>query len=198
MTAPLRSPRDQRVLAVGVGAVLIIVLSAQGVPRIIEYTSARERQANAAIARATRAEQAIHRAGRTHSTLRLVRAGLATYDSALVEGTTSSAASARLSSLISEAVDGTDARLGSVTLGVDSSASRGKLARVTARASLSGELFSIALVLQALEEGPHLLAVRELSLTQPQPVASPTQVEIMQAEIMVEGLFRRTDNARAR
>jgi hypothetical protein len=198
MTILPRSPRELRVVVMGIGTMLAIVVSAREMPRLREYETERRSRANVTIARALRAEQAIHRADRTRVSLIQVRSGLAKYDSALVEGDTPSAASARLASVISDAVDGTEARLGSVTLGVDSTGNRGQLARVTARASLSGELYSIVLVLQTLEKGPPMVAVRELSLIQSQPVTSPTQVEAIQAEIVVEGLYRRAATKRAR
>lgn len=190
MTGAPLNPRDRHVLMVGLVSVVAIVAGGRGFPWLAEYTAKREFEAGIAASRAARADEALRHAQRTDVALQRVRADLALYDSSLVEGETPSAASARLAELVSEAASGTDARLGSITLGVDSSGKGERLSRVTARASLSGELYSIVLVLQSLEEGPHLLAVRELSVTQAQPVASQRQIEVLQADILVEGLYR--------
>jgi hypothetical protein len=69
-------------------------------------------------------------------------------------------------------------------------------AHVAARASVSGDLESIALFIQGLEAGPQLLAVRELSITQPETAVPPNRRETLRVELTVEGLYERAGGVR--
>jgi hypothetical protein len=108
-----------------------------------------------------------------------------------VEGETPNTASARLAELVSDAVSDTDARLGSVRLSADTAGKPGELAHVIAYASIAGDLSSIANVLETLEAGPRLLAISELSVASMQGGVARSQPEQLQAELVVDGLYRR-------
>jgi hypothetical protein len=198
MTGPTLSVRDRRVLVFGGMIVLAIAVLGRGVPALRAHAVEQRARAADAVHRAARAEWQARHAHEMQHALRQTRLRLAAYDSALVRGATPSEASASLAELVSDAVDGTDARLGSIQLGADSAGTPGALARVTAHASVSGELMSIALVLAALEQGPQLLAVRELSIGGAQPNLARNQREQLQAELVVDGLYRRAAAGRAR
>jgi hypothetical protein len=184
------STRDRRVLAIGTAIVLAILIAARGVPALRARSALYREKAAASAARAARAEWSVRNAAHTRRMLDQTLARLAAYDSAIVDGSTGSAASARLAELVSDAADIADARLGAVQLAADTVRGRGRLARVTARASVTGDLMAIAQVLQSLEQGPQLLAVRELAITSVQAGVSRGQRETLQADLLVEGLYR--------
>ena len=69
----------------------------------------------------------------------------------------------------------------------DSGAST-KLGRVRVHAFLSGDLAGIARLLTAIERPPHLLAVRQLSITQRDLNLTHQQHETLEAEIVIEGV----------
>jgi len=190
MTRGSLSPTDGRTLALGIVVVVVVLLVGKGGPALRARTKERELRAADAVARATRAEWARAHASELRRTLASARNRLAIYDSALVDGATPSAASARLAELVTDAAEGTEARIGSITLSADSASTSTGLAHVSARASVSGDLNAVGLLLQSLDEGPQLLAVRELIITQTQPALPHTQAEVLQAELVIEGLFR--------
>jgi len=197
MTASDFSARDRRALIIGATTVLLVIAMARGAPALLKrYVAVRDGAALAS-QRAARAEWAVRNASRTRATLRQVRAELAGYDSALVQGNTPDDAAAALMQIVNEAAAVADARIGSVQLSADTVGTRTALSRVSARVSVGGDLMAVAILLQTLEAGPQLLAVRELHVSQ-SPSASRRQVEVLQADLLVEGLYRRTPSAETR
>jgi hypothetical protein len=191
MTVLRITDRDRRVLMAGSVGIVLIVALGRGLPALRAHVTDRQRIGAASAEQLARREWLAANAPRFDRELVRVRHELAAYDSALVEGETPNTASARLAELVSEAVSDTDARLGSIRLSADTAARTGELAHVIAYASVTGDLFSIANVLQALETGPRLLAVSELSVASMQAGVARTQPEQLQAEIVVDGLYRR-------
>jgi Type II secretion system (T2SS), protein M subtype b len=191
MIALPMSDRDRRVLVLGGAAILLIVAVARGLPALRVFAAERRAETSRTTELLAHREWLSRNArGLEHELVR-VCGQLAAYDSALVEGETPSTASARLAQLVSDAVSETDARLASIRMSADSAARSGDLAHVVAYASVSGDLTSLATVLQLLEEGPHLLSVSELSIASTQPAVARTQAEQLQAELVVHGLYRR-------
>ena len=183
------SLRDRHVLTGGALVLLAITLLGRGVPALLAWTQS---QRAAALAASTALEQ-LHQANRTipiTSQLRaLVERRLADYDSALLVGSTPANAGAELAQILGDAASVSEVQLGSVQLSADS-VSRNLLAHARARATLSGDLQSISIFLEVLEEGPPLVAVRELALTAAQPTGRSSQRETLQAEVVVEGVFK--------
>ncbi len=59
---------------------------------------------------------------------------------------------------------------------------------VTARTDVTGDVHGLASFLAALEQSNGRLAVRELTVTQPEPGAPPTRAEVLHATLVVEAL----------
>ena len=191
MTASDSSARDRRALLIGATTVLLVIAMARGAPALVKRYVAVGDRAALASQRAARAEWAARNAPRTRATLRQVRAELAGYDSALVQGNTPDDAAAGLMQIVTEAAAVADARIGSLQVTADTVDRRTALSRISARVSVGGDLMAVAILLQTLEAAPRLLAVRELHVSQ-SPSASRRQVEVLQADLLVEGLYRRT------
>jgi cell division septum initiation protein DivIVA len=138
---------------------------------------------------ATNAEARLRLARTAQQALAEVRSRLTSYDSAFVEGTTASAASASLAELVADAATDAEAQLGPMQLMADTVVGTARVGRVSTRVHVSGDLMSIALFVQMLEEGPQLTAVREMSISPAQPALSRGQPERLQAELLVEGVF---------
>jgi hypothetical protein len=170
---------------------LLIAGIGRGVPALRHWTAERQRQATESAELVAHREWLARTAHWLDREMARVRRELATYDSALVEGESPSTASARLAELVSDAVADTDAKLASIRMSADSVTRPGELGHVVAYASVSGDLASLAAVLQSLEEGPRLLSVSELSIASMQPAVARTQAEQLQAELVVDGLYRR-------
>jgi hypothetical protein len=191
MTAPGITERDRRVLIAGGVGILLIVALGRGLPVLRRHVADRQSVAAATAQQVAHEEWLAHNARSLDRELARVRQYLATYDSALVEGETPNTASARLAELVSNAVSDTDARMGSIRLSADTAGKPGELAHVVAYASLTGDLFAIATVLQALEGGPRLLAVSELTVASLRAGIPRTEAEQLQVDLVVDGLYRR-------
>jgi hypothetical protein len=198
MIASALGGRDRRVLLLGGAVVALILVLGRVVPATLAYSADRQRGATAAAEQLAHTEWLVQSAPNLRRELDRVRRELTRYDSALVEGGSPSTASARLAEVVSDAVADADARLGSIRLSADTSALSGELAHVVAHATITGDLLSLATVLQALEEGPQLLAVTEVSIDTTQPRLARSQTEQLQAELVVDGLYRRAPKDRVR
>jgi hypothetical protein len=118
---------------------------------------------------------------------RLVRQ--AELDSAWLDAPSEPAAAAALAELISDVASETQVQLGSVRLESSSdSASRSAPVKVGVRASLTADLPALGQFLVAVERGPRLLAVRELSIAQPDVARASNQPETLRVELVVEAL----------
>jgi hypothetical protein len=110
---------------------------------------------------------------------------------ALLEGETPATASATLAGIISGAAVRSNVRIGALQLHADT-ASRGTFVRIGVRGDATGDVAGITTMLSLLESGPTLLAVRELSITQPEPGALADHAEALRVELSVEGLMLRS------
>jgi len=178
--------RERRTLAIGAVAVVVMLGLGRGVPAWRAWR-------NAAVARATLQTE---RAADAEASMRGLRARVDTVEArqrrlgelapALLDGTTPAASGASLSAILSGAAARAGVRLNSVQLIPDSVAAGSTFLRVALRADATGDVAGVARMLSLLEGGPELLAIRELSITQPDP-AGPGP-EQLHAELTVEGL----------
>lgn len=182
------SARDRRVLLLGTAVLLGLALVGRGLPALQAWRAKREAEASTLDLRLQRARAAVRDLDRNRRLLAEAQARLSRYDSALLSGLTTTSAAAHLSELLGEAASSSDAELGAVQLSADSAA-RTALSRVTARTEVTGNLESIALFLDALEEGPRFIAVRELNITSGTSPANPAQRELLRVALVVEGVF---------
>jgi len=191
------SAHDRRTLLRGVAAIAMLVLLGRIVPGTRDWASSRREDAERLHLESRRAEQSALDAPRTQILLQRARARLVGYDSATLDAGSATRASAMLAALVRDASDAAEARVGALQLRTDS-VSSGLLARVSVRASVSGDLESLALFIEGLEAGPELLAIRELSIVQPEPGLLSPRAETLRGEVLVEGVFRAPADAKAR
>lgn len=181
------SPRDRRVLALGAGAIALILLVGRGIPAWRRWDAATRASAGQQVDQAARTEAAVRELPAVLDSLQARRTRLAALGTGLLEGTSPAASAAALASLVSGAASSAGVQIGAVQVRPDT-ATQGTFLRVGVRADATGDLPSLLRMLAALEGGPERLAVRELSLTQPNPGGPPDQVESLRMEIAVEGL----------
>lgn len=188
------STRDQRALACGAVLMLLLVLLGRGVPRVREWVRAQKNAADALAFQVNRARTSVTEASRSQLLAHDGSLRLARYDSAMLAGRDPTIAGARLTELLAECASVAETQLGAVQLSSDST--HALLGHITARIEVTGDLESIAIFLDALEEGPELLAVRELDLAPDGSVAAPALPERLRAQILVEGIYRAADSTR--
>jgi hypothetical protein len=181
--------RDRRALVFGAALLVAIVTVVRGVPALRGWTSARAEAADLQRERLLLASGAAHRLVQTRARLVAARQDLSGFGSLLLAGSTFSAAGAALAEVVATAAEDAEVSLGAVQLRGDS-AGAGPLVRIGARTSITGDLASVAFFLALLEVAPELLVVRELAIVQPEPAISSDRIEVLRAELLVEGLHR--------
>lgn len=181
------SHRDRRVLTVGTVVIASLVLGARGIPAWLRWQREARLAARETTTDLVRARATLHDEPIVHDSLAARDKRLVALASAFLSGDTPAAAGATLASLVSGAAATADVRVSAVQVRADS-ASHEAFTRVAVRASVTGDVHGLTQFLFALERGPILLAVRALSITQPAPSAPATQVEALQADVLIEGL----------
>jgi hypothetical protein len=186
MTAAM-SGRDRRVLVAGAAAIALILLVGRGIPAWRRWDervrAGAERQAEAA----ARSEAAVQDLPAALDSLEARRTRFLALGGTVLEGGSPAAAGAALASLVSGAAARAGVQVGSVQVRPDT-ASAGTFLRVVVRADATGDLPSITRMLALLEGAPERLAIRELSITQPNPGGPAEQPEALRLEVAVEGM----------
>lgn len=190
MTIARMNGRDRRALTIGVSAIAILLLVGRGLPVIAQWE--REARSRAAAQREMleRAISAVALSSRVRDSAHARGARIVALAPALLGGDTPGSASATLAGIISGAAALSNVRVGALQLHVDT-ASRGTFVRVGVHGELTGDIAGITAMLSALESGPTLLVMRELSITQPEPAGPPDRAEALHIEMTVEGLMLR-------
>lgn len=181
------SPRDRRTLAIGAAVILVLVLFAKGLPAWRRWDADARASAAEMAAEAARAEQTVRLLPASLDSLQARKARFVELGRGVLEGQSSAAAGASLAGLVSGAAARAGVQLGSVQVRPDS-AGAGAFIRIQVRADATGDLPAITRMLGLLEGAPELLAVREVSITQPNPGGPAEQAEALRLELAVEGL----------
>lgn len=182
------SPRDRRVLMIGVATCLMLVAGIRGVPALVSWTRAARDNAAQLRAEVVRASNGVASGHATRDSAAARNARYLALTPRLLAGETTAGAGGSLASLVTGAAAAANVRLGSVQIRADTV--RGAtFTAVTLRADLTGDISGLTSMLAALERGHTLLAVRELSITQPEPASGDDRPEALRADIVVESLM---------
>lgn len=181
--------RDRRALVMGTALLFAMVAVVRGGPALRGWTSSRTEAADLQRERLLLASGAASRLPETRARLVAVRQDLDGFGSLLLTGPTFPAASAALAEAVATAAEDAEVTLGPVQLHGDSAAA-GRLGRIGARTSATGDLASVAFFLALLEAAPELLVLRELTIVQPDLAITSDRIEELRAELLVEGLHR--------
>lgn len=181
------SRRDRRVLLAGAAVIASILLLSRGVPAWRAWEHEVRASAAELTAEAERAEASVQLLPQTLDTLEQRQGRLVALAPVLLGGESPAAAAGALASLVSGAAAQSHMELAALRLQVDS-ARTGVFTRIAVRGDATGDIRGVTQLLLTLERGPHLLAVRELSISQPEPAAPAHQPEALRIEFVVEGL----------
>jgi type II secretion system (T2SS) protein M len=173
-----------------IGGALTIAMfgGARGIPSIREWRNQARADAVANLAELTKAREivrteslardsAIARGKRIIALARLV-----------LSGDTRASAGASLAGIISEAATSSSVELGALELQPDS-LSKSTFTRIAVRGSANGDIQGLTHMLERIEEGPELLAIKELSITQSDVSAGADHMEALHMELVVHGLM---------
>lgn len=183
------SARDRKVLTIGVAVCTLLVVSTRGVPALVRWTRTARANAEALSAEAARATRSVAGGAAIRDSLASAKARYIGLGPRFLEGETTAGAGSALASIVSTAAAAANVRMGSAQIHTDTAKAEA-FTRVSVRADLTGDIRGIATMLAALERGQTLLAVRELSITQPDPAAGDDRAEVLRADLVVESLVR--------
>jgi hypothetical protein len=181
------SDRDRRTLVIGAVTIAGLVLLARGLPAWRRWDADTRASAAEMATEAVRAESVVQQLPAALDSLQARRARYVALGRGVLDGESTAAAGASLASLVSGAAARAGVQIGSVQVRPDS-AGAGTFMRITVRAEGTGDLPAITRMLEMLEGGRTLLAVRDLSITQPNPGGPAEQPEALRVELAVDGL----------
>jgi len=191
MRLPTLGARDRRALGFGGSAIAALIVVMCGVPPVRAWSASSVASAREVVAEAERGEQSVSAGGALRDSMRVRGARFVALAPMLLDGSSAATAAATLASLISGAAATADAKLGAVHVRLDTGrrADVGStFARASARADVTADIRGLSRFLRALERGPTLLAIRELSVTQPEPAATADRPEMLRVELVIDGL----------
>lgn len=181
------SRRDRRTLLVGVGVITLLLALSRGLPAWLAW---RHELLASAFELAIEAERA-EGSARSLPALRnsLARRGerYVALGRVVVPGETPAVAAGALAGMVADLATRANVELGPLSIRVDSTGSP-LLGRVSVSGSLTGDIRGVSEWLHALEGGPRLVAVRTLSISQPEPAAPADRPETLRVEFLVEAL----------
>jgi hypothetical protein len=197
MSARGISAREKRALAFGGACIVTMFAAVRGVPALLGWK--RDLHSEAAESSSALAEARAILVGERDVRDSAVLDGQRVIALAplLLSGDTPASASATLEGIISGAAATSNVQLGALELRSDS-ASRSAFTRVVAKGSANGDIRGLTQMLQQLEQGPALLSVEEMSITQPELSAPPDHMEVLHMEIVVGGLMLTPTTGHAR
>jgi hypothetical protein len=189
------STRDRRALLGGAAALILVLAISRGLPAYLAWQR-EARSEDAELRRALSSANsviALSEATRD-STITRGRRVIALAP-AILSGDTPNSAGATLAGVLSGAAAQSGVRLGAIQLRSDS-LSRDAFTHIGAHMEATGDIRGVAAMLGALERGPTLLAIRSLSITQPDLLAGDDRVEALRVELDVEGVMLNPRRAR--
>jgi hypothetical protein len=107
-----------------------------------------------------------------------------------LDGDSPAAGGAALAALVSSAATHAEITMGALDIRADTMA-RGPILPVRVHARATGDIHGLAALLATLERGPTRLVVRALTVQSADPAAAPDRPEVLHAEFVVEGVWRR-------
>ncbi|MBV9107951.1 MAG: hypothetical protein JO306_00915 [Gemmatimonadetes bacterium] len=181
------SRRDRRVLAIGAGVIALLLLVSRGVPAWRRWDADARTGAAELLRDEAEARTQVRILPALVDSAEARRNRLSRLAPSLLDGESAASAGATLASILTGAAARAGVRLGSVQVAADT-ASASTFTRVSVRADATGDLQGITEMLQSLETAPELLAVRELSITQPDAGGPPDRPESLQVDLTIQGL----------
>jgi type II secretory pathway component PulM len=186
MTSSL-SPRERRTVVLGGGAILLVLLLFKVFPAWRRWDEGVRASAAELVAEAASSEAGVRTLSAAVDSAEARQARLAWLGPLVLDGESPAAAGAALAGLVSAAATGAGVHLSAVQVRSDA-VRASTFVRVSVRADATGDLGGVTRMLEALERGPELLAVREIALTQPDAGGASDRPESLRLEVVVEGL----------
>jgi hypothetical protein len=181
------SHRDRRTLILGLCVVGTLLTVARGAPALRSWEGTQTSEAQSATQRLAALRGGMRLLPRLRDSLRARRARLAALDSSLLIGATPAAIAAQLASVLEDLADDNALKVTAMQLRADTVATAG-LARVEVRVTGITDIIGLAGLLRAIESDETPLVVRDLSVSQPEPVGSDARAEALRVDLLVASI----------
>jgi hypothetical protein len=184
------SSRDRRVLIAGATVIGLLLIVGRALPAWRRWQEGARAKADSAAGSLAGEEAVLHAERAIRDSLASRRHRLDLLAPAWMEGDSPTAGGAALAALVSSAATRADLTIGTINIIADSI--RGEtFVPVRVRATAIGDIHGIAALLTTIDRGPARLVVRALSIQSTDPAAATDRPELLHAELLVEGAWRR-------
>ena len=184
------TPRDRRALIAGAATIGILGIVGRVVPAWRAWQRASLAETEHVELDAGRAAGLVRMRRALHDSLVARRHRLDSLASASFGGDSPAAGGASLAAVVTDAAGRAGVTIGAIDISADSMGA-GPLVRVRVRANASGDIAGIASLLAELERTPARLVVRALSIQGSDVGAGADRAEVLQADLLVEGVWRK-------
>ena len=181
------SSRERRVVKVGVTVVALALGVGRVVPGWVAWVTAERERAAHAAERLDEAREAVGNLESARDTLGARNERYLALAPVLIGGPSAASAGASLAVLISGNAAAAGLELGTLRVTTDT-ARETVFARISVRGDARGDIRGATAMLLALERGPVLLSVRQLSISQLDVGAPADRAESLRLELVIEGL----------
>lgn len=178
--------RDVRALVAG-GTVVLVALIANVVPTWYAWTASSRAAADLAVSDLAAARRAVAILPLVRDSLTVRRTRFADLADGLLLANNPGTAAADLGALVANAARAAGLAVGSITVRSDTSTAH-FFARPTVHGDARGDVSGLVQFLLLLEVGPPLLAVKQLTVTQPDPGGTTDRAEDLRVEFVIEAL----------
>ena len=186
------SRRDRRTLVVGCLIIGVLFSAARGLPTLRAWRTRHTASTNELRARLAFVRNARRSLPSMRDSIGARQRRLGTLNAHVVHATTPTTAAASLGSLVERMADAANLKVSSLELRPDTLA-RGSTTRITVRASGEGDVRGVGSFLATIDHHDEPMVVRELSVSQSDPLAPDDRAEVLHFDIRVEGLALLSD-----
>jgi hypothetical protein len=179
--------RDRRALLLGFAIMLGLILAFRGIPAWQAWRRVARITASEIMTQAARTDALLGGFSLALDTLQARTAQVGAMGPVLLTDETSTGAASNLAAFIGELARQSLVRLEAVEMRVDSSKAHA-LPRVTVDLQATTDVAGLSSLLRGLEQGPTMLAVRNLAIRPQNADAPRDQVEVLSIRLTVEGL----------
>lgn len=183
------SRRDRHTLLIGAATVSTLLALGKGWPTWRRWDRAQRSAAVEHVQQLTIAREGVHMLRTMRDSSAARRETLATLLEQLVTAPSVPEASAALAAVLTSDASRAEVQVFSLSVRADS-VERDGFARVSVRLSAEGDVAGLAHFVRTVEVDSLLLAVRQVTVTQPDPGAPDSQAEILRMDIVVDALAR--------
>lgn len=183
----MTSNRERRVLVIG-GALIVGMLAlSRGLPRWLAWQRDARGLAAGMVAEVARSEATARSLEEKLDSLEARKSRFLELAPLLLDAESPSKAAGALTALVSGAAQAAGVRVATIRVNIDT-VDNALLRRIRVSAEFEGDVRGVATMIAALERGPELLAIRELTITQRDPAGPPDRPETLGVLLQVHGL----------